>query len=55
MACLGDATISTGLGKHSHNRIGVNPKMKFESKSILVSFLPSLILLQLLQTKEDSK
>ena len=43
MLCLGNATISTGSGKCSPNTIVVNTKIKFEQKSILVSFLLSLI------------
>ena len=39
----GNATISTGPGKHSHHRIVINFKIKFEYKGILVSVLPSLI------------
>ena len=49
---LGDVTISTGSGKQiPYKRIVVNPKIKFEYKGILVSFLPSLILLQIPQTR----
>ena len=51
MPCLGDVSTSTGPGKHSHNRIVVKVNIKFGYKVILVSFLPSFILSQLLQTK----
>ena len=44
-------TFPTGPGKHFHHRIVISRKIKFEFKSIFVTFLPFLILLQLLQIK----
>ena len=51
-----NTTISTGLGKHLHHKIIVNPKIKFDFKGILVFFLPFLIFLQQLwQTKRKQQ
>ena len=36
---MGYATISTGSGKHSHHRVIINSKIKFESRGKLVFFL----------------
>ena len=51
---MGNVCISTDLGTQlSPQNSRKPPKIKFESKGILVFSLTSLILLRLSQTKED--